>query len=114
MKTLCNFDEFNKIVEEQKVENNNNLYLLFYTASWCGPCKLMYPLIERLSVQIPTLEVYKIDVDNDSDSDGGDSISDKNNVTTMPTFHLYKKGEIVSEMIGVNKIKLLKDIKIHI
>lgn len=110
MKTLCNFDEFNKIVAEQK--NNNNLYLFFYTASWCGPCKLMYPLIERLSVQIPTLEVYKIDVDNDSD--GGDSISDKNNINAMPTFHLYKNGETVSEMIGVNKIKLLKDIKIHI
>ena len=44
MKTLCNFDEFNKIIEEQKVKNNN-LYLLFYTASWCGPCKFIYPLI---------------------------------------------------------------------
>lgn len=115
IKTLCSLEEFNSIIDEQKL-NSKRLYLLFYTATWCGPCKSIYPLIERIDVKIPNVHVYKIDVDNDCKEDEEDEmkISSVNDVTCMPTFHLYKNGEIVNKIIGVKKIELLNAIKINI
>ena len=113
IKTLSNLEEFNNVIKEQTEE----LYLMFYTASWCGPCKFIYPLIERLDVQIKGISIYKIDVDNDNintDDDKNSKISVVNDVDCMPTFHLYKKGKIISKIIGANKIKLLKEIKIYL
>jgi thioredoxin 1 len=115
IKTLGSLEEFNCIIEEQKL-NSDKLYLLFYTATWCGPCKSMYPLIERIDVQIPNIYIFKIDVDDDCKEDEEDDmkISNVNDVTCMPTFHLYKNGEIVKKIIGAKKIELLQEIKSNI
>ena len=113
IKSIGNLEEFNSIIKEQK-NNANKLYIIFYTASWCYPCKTIYPLIERLNTKIST--IYKVDVDNDSKEDEEDAnkISVVNEITCMPTFHLYKNGEIVKKITGSNKKELLEEIKINL
>ena len=63
-KSLYNLEEFNEVINNQDV---NRLVIIFYTASWCGPCKYIYPLIEELCVRVPHIYIFKVDVDNDGE-----------------------------------------------
>ncbi len=109
VKVLNNIDEFKKVFKECEI---NSLIVIFYTASWCGPCKYIYPLIEELVVRAPHISIYKVDVDNDGD-DEMNKISTINNIESMPTFHFYRNNELVDNLSGANKIELLKKVKIH-
>tara|TARA_B100000123_G_C25705374_1_gene417324 strand:- start:653 stop:976 length:324 start_codon:yes stop_codon:yes gene_type:complete len=83
----------------QKFEN----IILYFTASWCGPCKLISPLVQELSddpeYKDNTLFV-KIDVDEFED------IMEKSDVKCMPTFHFYKNGVKKDTLEGSNKEQL--------
>tara|TARA_B100000427_G_scaffold318188_1_gene315088 strand:- start:250 stop:561 length:312 start_codon:yes stop_codon:yes gene_type:complete len=97
-----------------KVINNNDLsflkdkecHLLFYcTASWCGPCKKISPLIEKISdgSDPEKLEIYKIDIDEN------DEVSHKLNIKSVPTFLLFKNRELKEQCSGAD-IKKVQDI----
>lgn len=106
---LNNMEEFKEVFKKCEI---NRLIIMFYTATWCGPCKFMYPLIEELVVRVPHISIYKIDVDNDGEEES-EKISTVNDVESMPTFHFYKNGNMVDKLSGANKIELLQKIKIH-
>jgi thioredoxin 1 len=108
-KSLYNLEEFNEVINNQDV---NRLVIIFYTASWCGPCKYIYPLIEELCERVPHIYIFKVDVDNDGEGEEN-KISSVTGVTSMPTFHFYKNKEKIDELCGANKIELLQKIKIH-
>ena len=72
---------------------NQSEYLLFYfTATWCGPCQTLSPIMESLSGQI---NYEKIDVDNNQD------LSIQYGVRNIPTLVLVENGEAVSRLTGV-------------
>ncbi len=67
-----------------------------FWAPWCGPCKVVSPIIERISEQtIGRTSVYKVNVDENPVSAG------KYGITGIPTVIFFNKGEIVKEMVGV-------------
>lgn len=109
VKALCNLEQFNEAIQSQDV---NRLIIIYYSASWCGPCKFIYPLIEELAIRAPHIYIYKVDVEDDGDCEET-KISSINGITSMPTFHFYKNNEKIDELCGANKIELLKKIKIH-
>ena len=102
-------EEFNTIINNSDV---NRLIIFFYTASWCGPCKSIYPIIKSLHSRAPHISIYKVDVDDDGEYEE-DKISVINEIDCMPTFHFYKNKERIFEMSGVDKLKLLENIKLH-
>eukprot|EP00240_Pyramimonas_obovata_P008267 CAMPEP_0118921258 /NCGR_PEP_ID=MMETSP1169-20130426/602_1 /TAXON_ID=36882 /ORGANISM="Pyramimonas obovata, Strain CCMP722" /LENGTH=103 /DNA_ID=CAMNT_0006861955 /DNA_START=110 /DNA_END=421 /DNA_ORIENTATION=+ len=71
-----------------------------FTASWCGPCKMIAPFFEELSGKYTNVSFVKIDVDD------LDSVAAECGVTAMPTFQVWKKGAKVDEMVGASKDKL--------
>jgi thioredoxin 1 len=81
--------------------------LVDFYATWCGPCQTMMPVLEQLKSKMGTqVRILKIDVDKNQD------ISDKFKVRGVPTFVLFKGGEILWRQSGgmdintlVNKIK---------
>ena len=75
--------------------------ILYFTASWCGPCKTLGPIIESLSVQI---NYQKIDVDSNQD------MSIKYGVRNVPSLILVdEKGETLNKLVGVStKEQILK------
>lgn len=109
VKTISNLEEFKEVFKNVEI---NRLIIIFYTASWCGPCKLIYPLIEELSVRAPHISIFKVDVDNDGEEED-EKISSVNDISAMPTFHFYKNGELLDKLTGANKIELLNKVKIH-
>ena len=68
--------------------------ILYFSAAWCGPCKMLGPIMESLSGQI---NYEKIDVDNNQD------LSIKYGVRNIPTLVLVENGEAVSRLTGLQQ-----------
>ena len=66
--------------------------ILYFSATWCGPCKMLGPIMESLSGQI---NYRKINVDNDTE------LSTKYSVRNIPTLILVKDGEAVNRTTGL-------------
>ena len=66
--------------------------ILYFSAAWCGPCKMLGPIMESLAGQI---NYEKIDVDNNQD------LSIQYGVRNIPTLVLVENGEAVGRLIGV-------------
>ncbi|KAA8909054.1 hypothetical protein TRICI_004643 [Trichomonascus ciferrii] len=71
----------------------------FY-ATWCGPCKAIAPMVEKLSDQFTTIKFFKLDVDEVSEVAASEGIS------AMPTLVLYKDGKAVETVVGANIQKI--------
>ena len=79
-------------------------YILFYfTATWCGPCQKIKPIIEEISkgVDESKLKVCMIDIDNNSE------LVEKYNIRSVPTMILLLNDEQVAICNGTNKEKLV-------
>jgi thioredoxin 1 len=85
--------------------------LLFFTASWCGPCKKIYPDLEELYKKLDknTIEFYKIQIDDDDNEE----ICEIFKVESVPSFYLMKNKECVNTLKGadINGIKKMLNIK---
>jgi thioredoxin 1 len=71
-----------------------NPTLVDFWAEWCGPCKSMHPIFESLSKTYPNVKFARVNVDNNQ------NISMKFAVQSIPTFIMFKSGQIVDKMMG--------------
>jgi thioredoxin 1 len=83
--------------------NNNGLIVLFFTASWCTPCKTIKPFITEQAINNTNLFINIIDVDDEDVQDFANDLS----ITAMPTFIFYKNNVEVGKVIGCDKEKIL-------
>ena len=78
--------------------------LVDFYADWCGPCKMMYPLIDELAEENQgSYKIGKLDVDTEQDS------AKKYNVMTIPTMIIFKNGKEVDRVVGVVPKEQLQD-----
>ncbi|XP_037531660.1 thioredoxin-like [Nematolebias whitei] len=83
----------------------DKLVVVDFTATWCGPCKMIGPVFEELSVQHKDKVIFiKVDVDEAAD------VSSDCGINCMPTFHFYKNGQKVFEFSGANQETLRKKV----
>ena len=90
---------------------NNGVVLVDFWAEWCGPCRMIAPMIEELASEYDgKATIGKLDVDNNQES------SVKFGVRSIPTLLIFKDGEIVDRHVGaVGKDILAKSLSlIHI
>ena len=86
---------------------SDKLVVVDFTATWCGPCKMMAPVFDAFSQRFHEVQFCKVDVDavKETASYAG--------VTAMPTFQFYKGGSKVGECRGANKAELEALIIVH-
>lgn len=83
--------------------NPDLTYVVDFTATWCGPCRVMGPYFEELAKkpEFAKLAFLKVDVDE------VEAVASAANVSAMPTFQVWQKGAVVKEFVGANKEKLV-------
>lgn len=95
VKKLENKPDFDNALKSTK------LVVVDFFAEWCGPCKYLAPILEELQKENPTVEFYKVDVDENSE------VAEEQSISAMPTIKFFKNGTSVAEVVGAdaNKIK---------
>ncbi|KAL8118081.1 thioredoxin H1-like [Apium graveolens] len=91
----------------QKGNTSNKLIVVDFTASWCGPCRIMAPFLAELAKKLPSVTFLKVDVDELQ------SVAADWAVEAMPTFMFLKEGKIVDKVVGSSKEELQQTIAKH-
>ena len=88
---------------EKKVLNAQGKVLLDFWATWCGPCRMVAPIVEEIAAETPDLTVGKIDVDTEME------LAVQFGIVSIPTLIVMEKGQVVNKAIGyAPKAELLK------
>lgn len=81
----------------QKAISSDKLVVVDFFAEWCGPCKMIAPMLEKFAVQYADgTEFYKVDVD------GLPDVARANEVSAMPTLVFFKSGKKIATVVGAN------------
>ncbi|KAI3989185.1 hypothetical protein MKX01_033221 [Papaver californicum] len=83
------------------------LIVVDFTASWCGPCRMITPILTEIAKKLPNVLFLKVDVDELR------SVSEEWNVEAMPTFVFLKEGKEVDRVVGAKKDELQNTIAKH-
>ncbi|XP_044143550.1 thioredoxin-like [Bufo gargarizans] len=81
-------------------EAGDKLVVVDFTATWCGPCKMIGPFFDTLSTKYADVVFLKVDVDDAAD------IAAECDIKCMPTFRFYKNEKQVHEFSGANQTTL--------
>ncbi|KAJ1639531.1 thioredoxin [Pavlovales sp. CCMP2436] len=85
--------------DQMLIDAGAKLVVIDFTATWCGPCKAIAPIVEQLGER-DDIVVVKVDVDDNSETAAACGIS------SMPTFQFYKNGVKIHQFSGANKAML--------
>lgn len=95
---------------EEEVTFSEELVLVDYWATWCGPCKMVGPIVEEIASEYSgRLKVGKLDIDNNQAS------AAEQNVMSIPTLLIFKEGQVVAQQVGaLSKTQLTEFIEPHL
>ena len=88
---------------ENEVLNHLGIVLVDFWAEWCGPCKMQLPILEKISDEIPSVKICKINVDENTD------LAVKFGIRSIPSMMVFKNGEKVEQFVGLKNKKELSE-----
>lgn len=86
-----------------EVLNSDKPVLVDFWASWCGPCKMIAPIIEQVAEETDSVKVCKLNVDDES------NIARTYDVMSIPTLILFKNGQPVKKSVGMKPKQAILD-----
>ena len=88
---------------EKEVLQSEKTVLLDFFATWCGPCKMLAPILDEIAEEREDIKVCKVDVDQEPE------LAAQYQVVSIPTLFVIEKGEIVNQSLGAKpKAKILE------
>ena len=95
---------------DQEVVQSQTLVVVDFWATWCGPCKMIAPLLEEIATEnAGKLKIAKVDVDNNQ------ALATKYGIRAVPTLLIFKDGQVLGQLVGaVGKKDLVKKISAHL
>ena len=93
----------------ETIKNTKGLLIVDFWASWCGPCRMMAPIIDELEAEMPEVTFAKVNIDEEVQP------ALENNITSIPTLLFVKNGEVVNKSVGIvskdQLISMIKEVK---
>ena len=89
---------------EQEVLQADQTVLVDFYADWCGPCKMMGPVVEELAGEVSGVKVCKINIDEEM------GLAQRFGVMSIPTFIAFKNGEVAGKQVGAVPKNALLDL----
>jgi thioredoxin 1 len=80
--------EFKEVIKDGKV-------VIDFFATWCGPCKMLSPVMDEISSELKDVNFYKIDVDKNED------VAMEYGIMSIPTIIIFKDGKVVNSIVGL-------------
>ncbi len=77
------------------IQSTENLVLVDFWASWCGPCRMIAPVLQELDQEIENLTVLKVNVDEEP------ALADRFGIEAIPTLLFFRKGELLKKKTGM-------------
>ncbi len=88
---------------EEEVLKSSGVVVVDFYATWCGPCKMLAPVLEELSQEVPDAKIVKIDVDENPVT------ANMYKVVNIPTIKIFKNGELIDTKVGFQPKDNLKE-----
>ena len=79
---------------ETEVEKSDKKVLIDFWADWCGPCRMMSPVVDEIAEEMPDIKVCKVNVDNEPE------LAIKYGISSIPALLLFKNGEVAATTVG--------------
>ncbi|MDY5090407.1 MAG: thioredoxin [Sodaliphilus sp.] len=88
-----------------EIINGSQLTLVDFFATWCGPCKMMHPVLEQLKEEMgDSLRIIKIDIDKN------EALMEQYRIQSVPTLMLFRKGDALWRQSGAMSLSDLKKV----
>lgn len=88
-----------------EIINGSQLTLVDFFATWCGPCKMMHPVLEQLKEEMgDSLRIIKIDIDKN------EALMEQYRIQSVPTLMLFRKGDALWRQSGAMSLADLKKV----
>ena len=90
---------------DEKVLQSDKPVLVDFWAEWCGPCRMIAPVLEEIAGSQDNLEIVKLNVDENPE------IAASYRITSIPALNVYSGGQVVKQIVGAKpKAALLNDL----
>ena len=84
----------NKNNFREEVLNSEKPVLIDFWAPWCGPCRMVVPIVDEIAAEHPEYKVVKVNVDEEAE------LASQFKVVSIPTLVVMKSGQVVSQSVG--------------
>ncbi len=99
---MSNVTQLTQADFNSKVKNSNDVYLIDFWAPWCGPCRMMGPILDEFASKQTKVKVAKVNVDENPD------LASEYGITGIPTLIVFNKGKEDQRISGLVQLNVLE------
>ena len=85
----------------EEIKSSEKTVLIDFYADWCGPCRMVSPIVDKIASEHPEYLVCKVNVDDEPE------LANKFEVSSIPTLVVMRDGEIVNQSVGAKPEPLI-------